>query len=203
MSIRVKVAFIIVVILFFAIGANTFVSNYVFTKEYSAALQSKTLVIGQSLKLQLDRLLELGIPVEDLVGFEKQCQEIVDKYQEISYAMVVNNEGKILFHQDPSQHGKVFTDSTALNAVNGTKEVIQVYSTQGEKFYDITIPIVDTESQHLAAVKIGFPVEIIAQKTLRLIGYSIVIAVISIVVATALLVSALYIWVTKPVAHLS
>ncbi len=203
LSIRVKVAVIIVAILCLAIGANTFVSNYVFTKEYSTTLQSKTSVIGQSLKLQLDRLLELEIPVENLVGFEKQCQEITSKYQEISYAMVVDLEGKILFHNDPSQHGNVFTDSTTLNAVNGTKETIQVYSTQGEKYYDVTIPVINADGQHLAAVKIGFPVELIVQKTQRLIGYSIVIAVISIVVATALLVSVIYVWVTKPVTHLS
>jgi hypothetical protein len=38
---------------------------------------------GHTLKFQLDRLLELGIAVEDLVGFEEQCQEIVNKYPDI------------------------------------------------------------------------------------------------------------------------
>jgi hypothetical protein len=53
LSIRLKVTIIIVAILFVAIGANTFISNYVFTKEYSAALQSKTIVVGPYPKVSI------------------------------------------------------------------------------------------------------------------------------------------------------
>ena len=95
LSIRAKVILITVAILFFAIGANTLTSNYVFTKDYTDALQSETFVIGQSLNFQLDRILRLGIRIEDLVGFEKQCQDVVNKYEKISYVMVLDTYGKI------------------------------------------------------------------------------------------------------------
>nr|ABD75785.1 putative signal transduction histidine kinase [uncultured bacterium] len=203
LSIRVKIVVIIVMILFFTIGANTFVSNYVFTKEYSTALQLETSVIGQSLKLQLDRLLELEIPVEDLVGFEAQCQEIVEKYEKISYAMVVDRDGEVLFHNDPSQHGNVFDDSPTFNVASGEGNVVQISSIQEEKHYDITIPVFGRDDEQIAAVRIGFPVKFVAQKTQRLIVYSIGVAGVSLILAVVFLVFVIFVWVTKPIVDLS
>ena len=81
-------------------------------------------------KLQLDRILKFGLSLGDIIGFEKQCQETVDKYDIISYAMVMDPDGKILFHNDQSMHGKTTTDTALLEAVKSTQNVIQLYSEQ-------------------------------------------------------------------------
>ncbi|MBC7251596.1 MAG: HAMP domain-containing protein, partial [Anaerolineae bacterium] len=202
LSVRVKVVLIAVVILFLAIAATSLTSSYVFTREYSRALQSEALVIGQTLRLQLDKLLKLGIRIEDLVGFEKQCQDVVSEYEEISYAMVVDDEGKILFHNDPTQHGKMLTDAAMLEAVQSAQDVIQVYTEQGHEYYDIIIPVFGDHGEHIAAVRIGFPVALIAQKTRRLLVYSFGVAFVSLALATILLVVALSAWVNKPLKEL-
>ena len=189
LSVRAKIVLITVAILFFAVGANTLISSYVFATEYSHALQSETLVIAQTLRLQLDKLLRLGIAIEDLVGFEEQCQDVVSEYEEISYAMVVDPDGKILFHNDPSQRGTTLTDSATLEAVKGTESTTQVYSTREKRYYDVVIPVSDTHGEHIAAVRIGFPVELVTQKTGRLLAYSVGVACVSFVLATILLIS--------------
>jgi GAF domain-containing protein/HAMP domain-containing protein len=202
LRIRTKIVLITVVILFLSIGINILISSYMFAREYSDALQSEMYVIGQGLALQLDRLLRLGIPVQELLGFEEQCQEVVSKYEEISYAMVVDTEGRILFHNDPSQHGRILTDSATLKAVSSKEDVIQIYSQQEENYYDITIPVFDTHGQHVAAVRIGFPAKLIARKTGGLVAYSGVAALVSLGLATTALVLTLSVWVTNPLARL-
>jgi putative methionine-R-sulfoxide reductase with GAF domain len=202
LSIRMKIVLITLVILFLAIGANALLSSYVFTREYSTALQSEMLVVGQGLALQLDRLLRFNIPLEEVVGFDKQCQEIVEKYAEVSYAMVVDTDGKILFHNDPAQHGQVLTDPAVLKAVSGTENTTQVYFQQGEKYYDITIPVFGISGEHIAAVKIGFPERIVSEKTQRLLVYAGVVGVVSLGLAATLLVVALTTWVTNPLMKL-
>jgi putative methionine-R-sulfoxide reductase with GAF domain len=202
LSIRMKIVLITLVILFLAIGANALLSSYVFTREYSTALQSEMLVVGQGLALQLDRLLGFDIPLEEVVGFEKQCQEIVEKYEEVSYAMVVDTNGKILFHNDPAQHGQILTDPAMLKAVNDTENTTQVYFQQGEKYYDITIPVFGISGEHIAAVKIGFPERIVSEKTQRLLAYAGVVGVVSLGLAAALLVVTLSAWVTNPIMKL-
>jgi GAF domain-containing protein/HAMP domain-containing protein len=201
-SLRFKIIFITVAILVFAIGATTLVSGYVFSQEYSDVLQSRALIIGQGVKSQLDRLLELGIPLEELVGFEKQMQDTVDTYEDIAYAMIVDLEGKILFHNDPSQHNKMLTDPATLRAINSGEEIIQVYSDQEGQFYDVFIPILDRSGDHVGAIRLGFPVELVTQKTGRLTTFSGLVAFVSLGVAVALLVFTLSVWVSRPLMRL-
>jgi PAS domain S-box-containing protein len=202
LSIRMKIVLITLAILCLAVGANALLSSYVFTREYSDALQSKMLVVGRGLALQLDRLLGFDIPLDELVGFEKQCREIVEKYEEVSYAMVVDTNGKILFHNDPAQQGQVLTDSAMLKAVSGAEDVIQVYSQRGEKYYDITIPVFGNSGEHVGAVKIGFPEKIVSEKTQSLLAYAGVVGTVSLALAIGLLVAALSKWVTNPLMKL-
>ena len=188
LKVRTKIVFITILILFLAIGANAFISSYIFEKEYSTALQSEMFVIGQSLKLQLDKLLELGIPVEELLGFEEQCQEIVEQYEDTSYAMVEDVEGKILFHSDSLHHGKLFTEFT---------------TSLEEEYSHLVIPVVDMNEQQVATVKIGYPAKLVTQKTQRLIMYSFLVAIVSLLVAAILLLSGFFVWITRPLKDLS
>ncbi len=201
-SLRFKIIFMTVVILIFAVGATSLASGYVFSQEYADVLQSRTIIIGQGIKSQLNRLLDLGIPLEELIGFEKQLQDTINTYEDIAYAMIVDLDGKILFHNDPTQHNKILTDATILKAVKSEKDVVQVYSDQAGQFYDVFIPIFDRSSAHIGAIRLGFPVELITEKTTRLAVISGVVALVSLGVAIASLVFTLSILVTQPLTKL-
>ncbi|MGB0387328.1 MAG: ATP-binding protein, partial [Ardenticatenaceae bacterium] len=201
-TVSVKIILITVVILLTTIGANTLISSSIFTTEYSAALQSNASVVGQSLKQKLDRLLTFGIQLHNLVGFEKQCQDVVTRYDEISYAMVVDIEGQVLFHNEVRQHGRIFTEGAMLQAIQSKEISIQIYSEAGQDYYDITIPVLDAHNQHIAAVKIGSPVQLVTQKTTQLQIYSASVMLISLLVAITSLVVAIYAWVDKPLSKL-
>jgi GAF domain-containing protein/HAMP domain-containing protein len=201
-SLRLKIIFITVAILIFAIVVTTLVSSYVFSQEYSDVLQSRTLIIGQGIKSQLDRLLDLGLPLEELGGFEKQLQDTVKTYEDITYAMIINLEGRVLFHNDPSQQDQIITDGATLAAVQRGENVIQVYSDQAGQFYDVFIPVFDRSGGHVGAIRLGFPVDLVTQKTNQSVILAGVIAVVSLGVAITLLVFALSAWVTKPLSKL-
>ena len=78
------------------------------------ALESRSFAIGKSLKLQLERMLTLGIAIEDLTGFEEQCQEIVSLYPGISQAFVAMDDGRILFNGESAQMNGQVTQPTLL-----------------------------------------------------------------------------------------
>ncbi|MBE3136900.1 MAG: HAMP domain-containing protein [Thermoplasmata archaeon] len=200
-SLKVKILIITVGVLFLYVSIGTLISSSIFADEYSKALISKSLVIDHSLKSQLDRLLKLGIPLEELTGFEKQCQEIAERYKEISYAMVVDYNGQILFHSDPMQQGRMINDAEILDAVRNEKENTQIFSME-EDYYGTSVPIFDTNGKHLGAVMVGFPVEIITQKTEVIIFSSIIVAFVSFIVTTVILVYTISRWITKPINKL-
>ncbi len=203
LKLRTKIVLIALVSLLLAIGVNATISSYIITREYSNALRSRTLVIGQSLALQLDRLLKYGIFLDEVAGFEKQCQEIVTEYQDVSYAMVVDTEGKILFHNDPTQRGQRLTDPVLLDAAKGTvAQVLEVYPQPGEGYFDATIPVRDSRDRHVAAVKVGLPTQLVAQRTQALLLSSGAAALVSLGLAIILLVVMLPVWVTRPLGQL-
>jgi PAS domain S-box-containing protein len=203
LKIRAKIVLITLVSLLLAIGINVTISSYLTTREYSDALRSRTLIIGQSLALQLDRLLKYGIMMDEVVGFEKQCQEIISEYKDVSYAMVVDTEGKILFHNDPSQRGKRLTDPTQLEAAKGAEvQILEVYPQPGEGYFDATIPVRDSRGQHVAAVKVGLPTRLVTQRTQALLLSSGAVALVSLGLAIILLFVMLPAWVTRPLAQL-
>jgi PAS domain S-box-containing protein len=202
LSLRTKIAFIVVAILFSAVLAHTALSSYVFSKEYSSVLQSKMVVVGKNLRFQLERLLKLGIPIENLVGFEEQCRDIVEGYENVSYAMVVDINGRILFHSDPGEHGKTVDDPATLKAIEGATDVVQAYRKDGDGYYDIVIPVFYPPDVHVAAVRIGFPAKFIAQKTAGLVAYSILVSAVFLALAITLMIFAMSVLVTKPIGQL-
>ncbi len=201
-SIRTKIVCITLGILFLAIGANTLTSIYVFTKEYSVALETKGFAIAQDLKLQLERLLRLKIPIGDIVGFEEQCQDTVKKYPDISYAMIIDPGGKILFHSDPSRHGTLDKDPEILKAIQSGSSSIQKINRQDEKYYDVVVPILGSHKKPIAAARIGFPERIITEKSRELLIYSCGIGLVLLFSAVIISLMALSILVTNPLRKL-
>ena len=202
LSIKAKIISLSAAVLFLAVGASIIISNYVFTREYTSAVQSRLLAIGKSLNFQLDRLLQLDIPIQDITGFEEQCREIVKKYEGIDYAMVTDVNGKILFHNDPSQHGKVSTDPETLNAIKSKTEIVRICAEHSPKDYEVVIPVFSARNEHIAAVRIGSPMSIIAQKVKEMAGYMIAAGIILLSLAVVLLYFALSVSVTKPLMKL-
>jgi len=204
MKIRTKIVLIAFVILLLAITINVAISSYILAREYSDHFQSLALVIGQSLALQMDRLLSYGIYLDEVRGFEQQCREIVSEYKETSYAMIVDVEGKILFHNDPTQQGRRLSDAAQLSTAKSTQaQVIQVHPQPGQEYYEATVPIFDSLSRHVGAVKVGLPVRLVAQRVQTLFIYSGMAGLVSLVLAVILLVMALSRWVTNPLARLT
>lgn len=202
LSIRTKIVLITGTFVIFAMGVSTFINSRILIRGYSDALKSETLSICQSLKLQLDRILKLGIEIGDISGFENQCRETVEKYHGISYAMVMDIDGRILFHNDTAMHDRRVSDTAILKAVKSRQNVIQPYLEKEAEYYDVIIPVSDTHGQHVGAVRIGFPENIISRKVSLLLGYAIEITVITTGLAIILSVFAFSVWVTDPIKKL-
>lgn len=203
LSIRAKIILITIAILSIAIAANTLINSYIFAREYSNALESRAFSIGQNLKLELDRLLRFGIELHNLVGVEQQCIDIVHRYDDISYAMVVDLHGHILFHSDTDQMGRQITNPALLAALSNGQEFVQVQSVDGIPHYDLVLPFFDQNNEYLGAIRIGYPTALITSEIRWLVAYSAAVALLSLIIAISLLVASLSTWVTKPLKSLT
>jgi len=201
-GIRKKVIFISIAVLFLALTATTTVSSFFFMREYSAALKSRAFLVGSILKYQLEKLLKYDIPLNELVGFDEQCEEIVNNYGDITYAMVVDLNGKILFHNDPYERGEMFIYKNIQEILQNQKEELQRYNRNGEKFYNFSIPVNGLDNAPIAAIIIGFPASLITHKAALMVTYSVGVALIFLTVGGISMVILLQFWVTTPLGQL-
>jgi len=79
--------------------------------------------------------------------------------------MVVDLDGKILFHSKPARQGERLADKGLLERVQETKEVRQKYLEGQTGYLGFVVPIFGTRNEHVGAVIIGYPADLISRKT--------------------------------------
>jgi methyl-accepting chemotaxis protein len=200
-KLQTKITIILLIILLGTVGANNLVSSSIFMKEYSDALKSEVMVIGEGLKNQLDRLLDLDLAMQDLMGFEDQCAEVTAKYNYISYAAVLDEDGRILFHSDTAQHRKLANPFIRTAMETDTGKVVS-YVENWKKIYGVVIPVTK-DGKRLGAVILGLPEAAITGKIAVFVGSSVITSIIFFALSFLLILYAVTRWVSQPLQKLA
>ena len=77
--------------------ATAGVASWLAMQQQGLALQSRNEAVAESLAVQLERILVLGISLAELQGFDVQCDEAVARHGGLSFAMVIDAKGLPLF----------------------------------------------------------------------------------------------------------
>jgi signal transduction histidine kinase len=197
LSIRTKIVIITSAIVLVTLGATTLVDNHVFTREYSRALHARGQDIAAALDAQLDRLLALGIPLENLVGFDEQCREVVRKHADVAYALVLGRDGRVLFRGDRDERGAPALDPEAPGQ-RDSGGGLSVAVASGVRYENVSAPIVDPDGRPVGTIVIGFPTAMVAAATRTQMLYSAGVLVVSLGAAMVSLLALLSWWVTTP-----
>lgn len=159
-------------------------------------------MVGETLKYQLEKLLKFDIPLNNLVGFEEQCQDIIKTYEDISNALVIDLNGKILFHSSANKIGQVIAHQDIIHLLKNKKPTLHECVVEGETFYSIAIPVVGQHQELLAAVIIDFPKNLISRKVTRMVAYSAGVALVILSLGVFSLIMLMKLWVTNPLGQL-
>lgn len=201
LTLKTKIMLISVGMLLLALTVNSIISNTIFKKEYSQALISQGLLVGQMLRVQLGRLLDIGIKLEDLVGFEEQCQEAVSKYQ-VSFAMVVDTDGRIVFHNAQTILETKIRDESIKNAIMHPRRIETVILDRRTKMYNIIVPINSMTQNKSYAIIVGLPLKMVEDKSNTMVLSSLFVAIFCFVLIMSLSLMTLSTWVTRPIYNL-
>lgn len=118
-------------------------------------------------------------------------QETV-KEKAILYAMVLNDKGKVLSHNDKSKIGEKDKSKVGVNATETFQTLTQSYEIGGEKLYDVSVPILVGKGRRIGVVRIGYSQQSINQALAeirnRIIYITVGVVAVSIL-ATVLIVT--------------
>jgi diguanylate cyclase (GGDEF)-like protein len=201
-GLRGKVALLTALVVLCVMVAMSAAGAYVFSREYGGALESRSLAIGKGLQLQLDRLLQYGLKLDTLVGFEEQCADVVKTYAGVEQAMVVGRDGIILFHSDAARIGQRLDDPQILSAVDAGGERVVRSSAQMAGTVAAVLPASARHGEQAGVVVVAFPERLIAEQTRRMWWQQMAVGAASLAGGLAILLLVLSAFVTRPVGRL-
>ncbi len=175
-------------------------TNRIITQALLGAYQSRSVAIAQSLSLQLDRIQALGVEVRDLTGFDKLCRSTVEAYEGIDFAMVVDREGVILYHNDPAHHGERIGDAALLEAVGAPTGRARAFASGAR--YGAIAPVRGVDGRPLGAVVVGIAPGAIPAAMEEIRQGRLLAGALAISVGVLLMLVALSRFVTRPLGVL-
>ena len=198
LGLRAKIVLIVVGAVLAGLVAVLSTSTYLFTDAYISSLHSRSTAIAQGLKTQMDRILQLGIDLDSLVGFDRQCKDVVDTYDGIEFAMVTGRDGTILFHSDAAKSGGKLVAPGLLAAVRTAAQSTTDYTSEGASGHAAVVPILATDGAHLGSVVVGLSARVIDDKARRIVFAVLGVGLLFLMVGTGALGMVLSYSISRP-----
>ncbi|MHB1372921.1 MAG: ATP-binding protein [Thauera sp.] len=194
-GLRTTILFIATIIMMVAMVANALTSSYFFTQKQTESHLMWAGAIARVLGGQLERILFLGIPIKDLQGFERQCNEAVTLNRDLSYAYVIAEDGTLLFHNAQAEGVVPAVPEAVLAAVSAGKSIVEHLE---DDSHAVTVPVMDPHGVRVAHVVIGFPHEVIVEARTHLLTLTTSVDLLVLALTMVLLVLALGRFVIRP-----
>ncbi|RYD03994.1 hypothetical protein N752_16520 [Desulforamulus aquiferis] len=125
---------------------------------------------------ELASYIEKTTPLLSEAQMQKHLTQIQGEQADLSYILLVDRNGKALFHSDPYRVGMVFDDQGTLAAAREGKTVEQIYirdadnpqsNFHGERILDILVPYYNNTNSLAGAVNVGLSLKSIDLATKR------------------------------------
>jgi len=138
--------------LILTVAINTGLNVDTFRRSYRDGILQRAQTFAEALKTQIEAVINLGLPIDEISGISEACQETVAKDPEISYCLVETSSGTPLYYSDTE-----YPDTTSVKYIdNLSPEIAVLESPDQGKFYDYATPILDYDDKVVGRVRIGF-----------------------------------------------
>ncbi len=165
------------------IAVNTGFNVESFRRSYRDSILQRAQTFAVALKNQVEAVVLLGLPLEEIEGLAERCQEIVQNDHEISYCLIENSSGTVLYHSNeyPQTAEVVYTG-------NLSPDVSILESQIMGKLYDHASLIHDYNDKVVGRVRVGLNDQILSQLIMDHLGSTVLVLLGAFVLAFALIV---------------
>lgn len=156
-----------------------------FRRTYRDSILQRAQTFATAIKLQVEAVLNLGLPLEEISGISEVCQETVDKDPDVTYCLVEDSTGTPLYsNKDGYPHT---IDVKFLD--NLSDEVAILDSTKLGKIYDYSLPILDYNDRVVGRVRFGFPDAVLQSLIMNHLKSTVLVLAAALIVAFGLVVA--------------
>jgi methyl-accepting chemotaxis protein len=191
LNLRSKSIIVLCIIIFSVLALNTSILTIYFTDEYKIIFKSKGNIIGESLKNDIKKVMDLGIELKDINGLDKKLKDIVYENKDIGYLVISDEKGEPLFLNNNELKGALRKLREGIKDING------------KRYYNISIPLFDPNRISVGSINIGLRYNIISSQIYNLIQRSLIVGIISIILGILGVTIFLTRGITDPISHLA
>lgn len=140
---------------------NTGFELETFRRNYRDSILLRSQNLAGGLKGSIEKVLALGLPLEDLEGVNARCQEIVATDPDLVYCLVEDAAGDPLYGSDPSF--AFLAQARLLSVLSKTTVVLEM--PRWGKVYDVSFPLLRPGGEPAGRVRMGFPTLVLKDLT--------------------------------------
>ena len=139
------------------ISISTGFSVESFRRQYREGILRRSNTLATALKSQVERVLGLGLPLTQIDGLAERCQAIVSNDPEISYCLIEEPGGTILYRST----SLMFEPAQAQLAGHLDDGVTIFDSPEYGRIYDLTLPLFNYDGKLAGRIRIGFQKQVL------------------------------------------
>ena len=143
------------------IAVNTGFSVESFRRQYREGILRRCNTLATALKSQVERVLALGLPLNQIEGLSERCQAITDNDPEISYCLIEDASGVVLYRSD----GMVFNPLELKLSGHLSADISVLDSAEFGRVYDLSLPLYNFEDKLSGRIRIGFKESVLKSLT--------------------------------------
>jgi methyl-accepting chemotaxis protein len=190
-------------ILLLVLAFNTLTNIYVTTSKYRDALIARTTVLAEGIKKDINKAVGFGLPLNALDGMGDKLRALTEEDKDIAHAVVMDMDGKVLYASEKALENTVLNDAPSKAALAARDPMIQYYSDASGGHYEKVLPLAGPDGKQLGVFRIALGEEAVNRQIRSLLLWSLMVALISFVVATTLVYLFVHREITKPLAEMS
>ncbi len=171
-------------VLTLAIAVNTGFNVESFRRSYRDSILQRAQTFATALKSQVEAVVNLGLPLDEIDGISDRCQDIVQNDPDISYCLIENSSGSLLYHSDSTYP---LTTNVEYSG-NLSPDISILKSPEMGKVYDYAAPVYDYDDKVVGRVRIGFQDNVLDKLVMDHLGSTFLVLIAAFVATFSLIV---------------
>jgi PAS domain S-box-containing protein len=171
-------------ILTLTISINTGLNIEEFHRDFRDGILLRCQTLAASLKTAVEKVLDLGIALNELEGINARCQEIVASDPEIYYCLIEGPDGSPLYSSNPALRLSTLGDFPS--PLPGRTTRVKIANLGNA--YDVALPLLAADGSLAGRVHIGFPTSVLTERTVKVFRRSILVLAVAFLVVFAVVV---------------
>jgi PAS domain S-box-containing protein len=165
------------------IAVNTGFNVESFRRSYRDGILQRAQTFSTALKSQIEAVVLLGLPLGEIDGISERCQDIVNNDHEISYCLIEDSSGVILYYSQE------YPQTAEVEYVgNLSPDVSILESKTMGKIYDHASLLYDYDDKVVGRARIGFQDQILNQLVVDHLVSTVFVLIAAFVAAFAMIV---------------